>query len=327
MFYLSVPLPLGTDAGLPDFAASLAALSAAFLSISFLWPFLMTGRIGAFGPTRFPRLDLSWITRLEDLSRHRIRLDTKPAAVISKIVDGLNLKSILDAEQIRVQLRRAGLHGQSPLYVFLFLCVAMPVTLALITFCYLVLIVPGQYLASTQLLIFAISLGFGAYIPYLGLRILVERRQAAIRDAFPDALDMLLVCVRSGMTIEAALARVAVEIRRYSRELEQEFSLIVADLAYGRDRGKAFENFAARTTLPGAHAIAKALAQAERYGTSIGHALKSTASEYRRMRLHDAERRAAALPAKLTVPMVIFFLPALFVVILGPALIRMSGAE
>ncbi len=132
---------------------------------------------------------------------------------------------------------------------------------------------------------------------------------------------MLLICVQSGMSVEAAFGKVSREIANQSVELGEEMSLTTAELSYLPDRRQAFENLAKRTGLSGVKAVTTALIQAERYGTPVGQALRIMAKENRDMRMSEAERKAASLPPKLTVPMIIFFLPVLFLVILGPAAI------
>jgi tight adherence protein C len=151
---------------------------------------------------------------------------------------------------------------------------------------------------------------------------LVQRRQASIAQAFPDSLDMLLICVQAGMSVEAAFGKVSKEVGSQSIELAEELSLTTAELSYLQDRRTAFENLGKRTGLPGIKAVATALIQAERYGTPVGQALRVMAKENRDARMSEAEKKAAALPPKLTVPMIIFFLPVLFIVILGPALLQ-----
>ena len=151
---------------------------------------------------------------------------------------------------------------------------------------------------------------------------LVQRRQTSIKNAFPDSLDMLLICVQSGMSSEAAFGKVADEMGAQSLELAEELSLTTAELSYLPERRQAYENLGKRTGIPGVKSVATALIQAERYGTPIGQALRVMARENREMRMSEAEKKAAALPPKLTVPMIIFFLPVLFVVILGPAIIQ-----
>jgi tight adherence protein C len=144
----------------------------------------------------------------------------------------------------------------------------------------------------------------------------------SIKQAFPDALDMLLICVQAGMSIESAFGRVSKEVGSQSIELAEEFSLTTAELSYLQERRMAYENLGNRTGIPGIKAVATALIQAERYGTAVSQALRVMAKENREMRMSEAEKKAAALPPKLTVPMIVFFLPVLFVVILGPAVIQ-----
>ena len=145
--------------------------------------------------------------------------------------------------------------------------------------------------------------------------------------SFPDALDLLLICVESGMSIEAALQKVSQEVGGASIELAEELSLLVAELSYLPDRRLAYEGLAKRVNSPGVKSVATAMIQAERYGTPLGSALRVMAKENRELRLAAAEKKAAALPAKLTVPMIVFFLPVLFVVILGPTGIKIAAMQ
>jgi tight adherence protein C len=154
------------------------------------------------------------------------------------------------------------------------------------------------------------------------LRNKIQRRQLSIKRAFPDALDLLLICVESGISIEQAFRRVSQEIGTQSIPLAEELTLTTAELSYLPDRKQAYENLATRTNLEGVKSVCMALQQAERYGTPLSQALRVMAQENRDMRMSEAEKKAAALPPKLTVPMILFFLPVLFVVILGPAAIR-----
>ena len=143
-----------------------------------------------------------------------------------------------------------------------------------------------------------------------------------MKGAFPDALDMLLICVQSGMSVEAAFGKVSREVGAQSIELAEELSLTTAELSYLPERRQAYENLGKRTGLPGVKAVTTALIQAERYGTPVGTALRVMAKENRDMRMQEAEKKAAGLPPKLTVPMIVFFLPVLFLVIMGPAVIQ-----
>jgi tight adherence protein C len=135
----------------------------------------------------------------------------------------------------------------------------------------------------------------------------------------------LLICVQAGMAIESAMNKVAGEIGSRSLELAEEFSVTTAELSYLPERRQAYENLGKRTGLAVVRAVGTSLIQAERYGTAIGQALRVLARESRDMRMAEAEKKAAALPPKLTVPMILFFLPVLFVVILGPAFIQVMA--
>jgi tight adherence protein C len=167
-----------------------------------------------------------------------------------------------------------------------------------------------------------IALGF--YAPNLYLKNLADNRRTKIMQSFPDSLDMMLICVESSMSIEMALQRVGQEIATASVELAEEFALTTAELSYLPERRMAYENLARRTNHPGVKAVAMALTQAEKYGTPVGQALRVMAKENRDLRLAEAEKKAASLPPKLTVPMIVFFLPVLFAVIIGPALIQVN---
>ena len=162
----------------------------------------------------------------------------------------------------------------------------------------------------------------GFFAPNIYIANKIQKRQQDIRLAFPDALDLLLICVESGMSIEAAFRKVSEEVGAQSVPLAEELTLTTAELSYLQDRRQAYENLGKRTGLPGVKAVVTALVQAERYGTPLGTALRVMAQENRDMRMAEAEKKAAALPPKLTVPMIVFNLPVLFVVILGPAAIQ-----
>jgi tight adherence protein C len=156
------------------------------------------------------------------------------------------------------------------------------------------------------------------------LRNLISRRQTSIRRAWPDSLDLMLICVESGMAIEPAMQRVSREIGTMSVPLAEELALTVAELSFLPDRRKAFENLGKRTGMPQVKSVVTSLIQSERYGTPLGTALRVLAQENRDMRIAEAERKAAALPPRLTVPMMLFFMPVIFVVILGPVVMTIS---
>lgn len=258
----------------------------------------------------------------EQLMTERSRLRQTPKGFMKEIVERFTSGQMLENEKIKTKLRRAGFRGQGPIYTFLFFRFVMPIFLFSFTLFYL-LVVKDFGLAFMPKLAASCAMAFlGFYLPNLFVENVIAKRKESIKKAFPDALDLLLICVESGMSIEAAFSRVASEIGQQSIELAEEFSLTTAELSYLQERRKAYENLALRTDLPGVKAVVTSLVQAERYGTPLGQALRVMAQENRDMRMMEAERRAAGLPPKLTVPMVAFFLPVLFAVILGPAIIR-----
>jgi tight adherence protein C len=203
----------------------------------------------------------------------------------------------------------------------------MPIVMLLVSLFYIFIVLELDY---PPMIKFAMSIGcayMGMQSPNLFLKNKIQRRQLSLKRAFPDALDLLLICVESGMSIEAAFRKVSEEIGRQSVALAEEFTLTTAELSYLPDRRQAYANLAQRTGLEGVKAVCLALQQAERYGTPLGTTLRMLAQENRDMRMSEAEKKAAGLPPALTVPMIVFFLPVLFVVILGPAAIQMMALQ
>ncbi len=253
--------------------------------------------------------------------RQQNKLRQAPKGYMQQIVDQLDLRKRFDNDEIRQQLKMAGLRGQAPLVTYMFFRVAMPIIAFGAALFYLFVMGKFDYPPPVKLMI-SVGVAFlGYYLPNIFVSNMVQKRQQAIKQAFPDALDMLLICVQSGMSVEAAFGKVSKEVSSGSLELAEELSLTTAELSYLQERRQAYENLGKRTGLPGVKAVATALIQAERYGTPVSQALRVMAKENRDMRMSEAEKKAAALPPKLTVPMIVFFLPVLFVVILGPAAI------
>jgi tight adherence protein C len=199
---------------------------------------------------------------------------------------------------------------------------ASPILLGLVAFIYSSTIFVDILTPPMRIVVAVVAVLIGNYLPVVLVKNMIIRRQDSIRRAWPDALDLMLICVESGMAIEPAMQRVAREIGPISVPLAEEMTLTVAELAYLQERRKAFENLAKRTGLPTVKAVTTSFIQAERYGTPLGTALRVLAQENRDARMSEAERKAAALPPKLTVPMMLFFLPVIFVVILGPSVFQ-----
>jgi tight adherence protein C len=250
------------------------------------------------------------------------RLREKPKrSLVSQIVEALNLRSVFAAEASREALRQAGMRSERQLITFLALRLLTPIIVAVVVFIYSSTVFADRIPPQMRLVATAVGLVFGFYLPSIILKNLKTRRQDSIRKAWSDALDLLLICVESGMAIEPAMQRVAREIGSSSVALAEELTLTIAELSYLQDRRKAFENLGKRTGLPTVKSVVTSLIQSERYGTPLGTALRVLAQENRDARMQEAERKAAALPPKLTVPMILFFLPVIFVIILGPSVI------
>ncbi len=250
------------------------------------------------------------------------RLRERPKrTLVAQVVEVLNLRRVFEAEGTRELLRQAGFRNERHLVTFLAARFLTPIILAIIVFIYSSTIFADRLAPNMRIAATMVGLVIGFYVPNIVLQNLKSKRQGSIKKSWSDALDLLLICVESGMSIEPAMQRVAREIGSGSVPLAEELTLTVAELSYLQDRRKAFENLAKRTGMPTVKSVVTSLIQSERYGTPLGTALRVLAQENRDSRMSEAERKAAALPPKLTVPMILFFLPVIFVIVLGPSII------
>jgi tight adherence protein C len=254
----------------------------------------------------------------------KVSLRQSPKQLVSKVVEDFNLTKWLAQEAARDKLIMAGYRGNAPYVTFLFARAVTPILLFAGTALYVFVITQLDKPLTVKLGICVAAAFLGLQAPMLFLKNAISKRQLSIKRAFPDALDLLLICIESGMSIEVAFRKVSVEIAGQSVALSEEFSLTTAELSYLQDRKVAYENLAKRTGLEGVKSVCLALMQSERYGTPLGQSLRVMAQENRDMRMNEAEKKAAALPPKLTVPMILFFLPCLFIVILGPTYIKIQ---
>lgn len=257
----------------------------------------------------------------------KVSLRQTPKQLVSRVVEDFNLTKWLAQEAARDKLIMAGYRGQAPYITFLFARMVTPIVLFIGSVLYVFVIARIEQAMPIKIGICIGAAYLGLQAPMLFLRNAISKRQLSIKRAFPDALDLLLICIESGMSVEMAFRKVANEIVGQSIALSEEFTLTTAELSYLQDRKVAYENLARRTGLEGVKSVCLALQQAERYGTPLGHSLRVMAQENRDMRMNEAEKKAAALPPKLTVPMILFFLPVLFVVILGPTAIKVTEMQ
>jgi len=257
----------------------------------------------------------------------KVSLRQTPKQLVSKVVEDFNLTKWLAQEAARDKLIMAGYRGHAPYVTFLFARAVAPIVLFLGTVLYVFVIIKLDKSLTIKLGICIGAAYLGLQAPMLFLKNAISKRQLQIKRAFPDALDLLLICIESGMSVEVAFRKVSTEIATQSIALSEEFALTTAELSYLQDRKNAYENLAKRTGLEGVKSVCLALMQSERYGTPLGQSLRVMAQENRDMRMTEAEKKAAALPPKLTVPMILFFLPCLFIVILGPTYIKLQTMQ
>ena len=257
----------------------------------------------------------------------KVTLRQTPKQVVSRVVEDFNLTKYLAQEAAREKLVMAGYRGPAHYVTFLFARLVTPIVLFIGAVLYVFVISQMQKSLPIKIGICVGIAYLGLQAPMLFLKNAISKRQLQVKRAFPDALDLLLICIESGMSVEVAFRKVAGEIVQQSVALSEEFTLTTAELSYLQDRKVAYENLARRTGLEGVKSVCLALMQSERYGTPLGQSLRVMAQENRDMRMNEAEKKAAALPPKLTVPMILFFLPVLFVVILGPTFIKIAAMQ
>jgi len=291
--------------------------------VSLALPYLQQDRLGERLKLVSERRDELKTQARSERDNRKSKIRPTASTYMQQVVDRLSLRKIMDSPEIRIKLSQAGLRGQAALVTFLFFRLVMPVIVFLGAFIYLLITdnFAGNMMAKLAVALAAGGIGF--YLPNVYLQNVIAKRQQAISRAFPDALDLLLICVEAGMTIEVAFGRVAREIGGQSIELAEELGLTTAELAYLSERRTALENLAQRTGLEGVKAVVTALIQSERYGTPLGQSLRVMSQENRDLRMAAAEKKAGALPAQLTIPMIGCFLPVLFLVILGPVAITL----
>ena len=306
------------------FAALAAAATVLTLAMPFVFADPIEKRMKAVALER-DKIRQRERERMSQQQQQKVSLRQSPKQYMQAIVDKFDLKRWVGQEEARLKLVQAGYRGQAPYVTYLFFRMVTPVTAFLASMFYVFVVTDFQQPATIKLGICIVAAYLGMHLPLMLLKSKIQKRQLSIKRAFPDTLDLLLICVESGMSIEAALRKVGDEIGSQSVPLAEELTLTMAELSFLQDRRQAYENLAKRTDLEGVRSVCMALQQAERYGTPLATMLRVMAQENRDMRMAEAEKKAAGLPPKLTVPMILFFLPVLFVVILGPAVIKVMA--
>jgi tight adherence protein C len=318
-----------------DFLISvLAAISAGAVVFTFGTSFLTKTEMR----TRIKRVALERDKlRAEEMARLRgggitadprasIRRQAETKTYMKNIVERFDLKKAFQDDATVDKLAMSGYRGQGHLTTYLFLRFITPLIICVLVTGYLFLAPAGRPFYLN--VVYGIGAGLvGSYLPVILLKNSTVKRQKSIKRAWPDCLDLMLLCVEAGMSVEHAIKRVAKEIGNQSPELAEELTLTNAELSFLEDRSRAYDNMSRRTGLDNVRSVMGALIQADRYGTSVGQALRVMAEEGREARMMEAEKKAASLPPKMTVPLILFFLPVLFIVIIAPAMIKVFSQQ
>lgn len=252
----------------------------------------------------------------------RTRRPAQRMGLVRETVLRLNLRRSRYAATARTKLERAGLRGKDAETLYLFFKFALPLAFAAVGvfMLYVAKVIP---LDEPLRMMAAIGLVLlGAVAPDIYLKNAADKRRAALQKGLPDGLDLLVICAEAGLSLDSALTRVSREIGVSAPELGDELGLTAVELTFLSDRSKALDNLNRRTNMASIRGVVNTLQQTEKYGTPLAQSLRVLAAEFRDQRLMKAEEKAARLPAILTVPMIVFILPTLFVVLIGPAIIQ-----
>ncbi len=271
--------------------------------------------------------------RIAEMSRLResegkvnsARSDKNSKEYMETIVKKFSLKKAFVDDKTQLKMLQAGYRSKSAMTTFLFFRFVTPIILFVVVFAYLALVMMSEEPLYLSMLYSLAAALIGSYLPVILLKNTITKRQKSIKKAWPDCLDLMLLCVESGMSIELSFKRVGKEMGQQSAELAEELTLTNAELSFLEERSMAFKNLGIRTGIDAVSSVMTALIQADKYGTSIGQSLRVMAEEGRNDRMMAAEKKAASLPPKLTVPLILFFLPVLFIVIMAPAMLRIFG--
>jgi tight adherence protein C len=303
----------------------ITAFIAAFASVlAVALPFLQRSDFAARRRAVINKREELAVAQREGFQQRRRLQPARSESWMRAVITQLKLQDMLEAKDLRRRLIQAGWRSNSAPVTFIFMRIATPILLGGLATFY-VWTIFGDWTLVKKALAIMVSVLFGIVLPSIFLTNAVQKRQKILTRAFPDALDLMVICVESGMSIEAAFNKVSEEMAETAPVMAEEMGLTAAELAFLGDRRTAYENLSMRTGLPTVKSLVTTLLQSEKYGTPIATGLRVIAQENRDARLSAAEKKAAALPAQLTVPMIIFFLPVLFLIIAGPAGIQIAN--
>lgn len=306
-----------------DFLSALCGM-AAFAVVVLVWTALiendpLPGRLKSISQRR---------SEFEDERRKKAsrRAGIQQKTLAKRVVEWLKLSRGKSFDELRLKLKRAGYHSRDAMFTYIFAKLAGLVGVAAIVG-FFVLVLKVGHLAPALGLLAAMGGGLvGWMLPGVVVKNMSQKREDVLRRAMPDALDLMVICAEAGLSLDSSFDRVGREIGPTCPELAEEMGLTGVELNFLPDRHKALHGLAERVPLPSVLALVNTLIQTERYGTPLAQALRVLSAEMREDRMMRAEEKAARLPAILTVPMIVFILPPLFVVLIGPAALKVADA-
>lgn len=306
-----------------DFLAYLCGF-AAFVVVVLVWSAFLEG-----GPQ--PDRLKAVTQRRDEFENERRKKNTRRASLqkvslMKQVVEWMKLTQGKSLDELRLKLKRAGYQSRDTMFVFLFAKLAMMGGLGATAGFFMFVVGVGEINAALRLLVCLFAAMIGWMLPDVFIKNMSQKREEVLRKATPDALDLMVICAEAGLGLDAAFDRVGKEIAPTCPELAEEIGVTSVELNFLPDRHKALHGLAERVPLPSITALVNTLIQTEKYGTPLAQSLRVLSAEMREERMMKAEEKAAALPAILTVPMILFILPPLFVVLIGPAALKVTAA-
>jgi tight adherence protein C len=254
--------------------------------------------------------------------RRRAARREQSMGLIRRIITSLNILRSREANKVVLRLSQAGWRAKDAVVLFFFFKLCLPFVLGAVAVFAVYVLNVGELESVPRLVATLFAVVVGAYGPDIYVKNAISKRRQALQKGLPDALDLLVICAEAGQSLDGALKRVARELGVFCPELADEIGLTAAELGLLPNRRDALENLNMRTAIPSIRGVVNTLLQTEKYGTPLAHSLRVLAAEFRSDRMMKAEEKAARLPALLTVPMIMFILPPLFIVLIGPAVLR-----
>lgn len=305
----------------PETIITLLAGLAAAAAVGFVWSATLvndplSGRAKALKERRDALRD--------DLLRPKRNNHRKDVALglVNRVITRFDLMRSRHAAEITLRLAQAGWRSKDGTALFLFAKLCLPFAFGGLAALWIYGADAWELPPMVRLALALFAVVIGAYTPEIFIKNAIQKRRKAIQKGLPDMLDLLVICAEAGLALDAALTRVSSEMARSCPELADEFGLTAVELGFLPARRTALENLSRRVDTPAIRGVVNTLLQTEKYGTPLTQSLRVLAAEFREERMLKAEEKAAKLPATLTVPLIVFIMPTLFVVLLGPAVLR-----